>query len=465
MKFFKVVDGKLVACSVEDLRNPFLTLYNEDGTVAAQGKAPAAPAPETDPVKELSDLVTGLAKEVGGLAAYKEAAQKANEDMAKLKEAVAKGFPLWTPGAADVVTSDEFEKTYGWKLDKQGQEMVAKLPLYASGALKMTEERRRDMARYYCLVLRAGMGKGSNSIRAYDEFQQRFGRIKTAIGDSGNVFPVPDIVESEILAFAREASVILRDGRKVTMTSEFDSFPAETAVSSVGWGNTTANSDPTVAEVQLTAYELSAYTIARNHQLADSTTDIVSWLTAMMGEAKGQELDNSAFNGDGTSTYGYCSGILSADAGFSVVMGASSTAFSNLTADLLSEMIGKLDGIRKEGAKFYMNGAVFHYVRALKDTNGQLIYVPNVGGSMSNTIWGFPWSEVIKITSTSGAATPFLAFGNCKYFLVGVRQDSMELMVDPYGLWTQNRTRFKLYGRFGLKIGLGKGFCRLLTHA
>ena len=464
MKWFKKdKDGNLIPCTMDDLRNPFLTIYNEDGTTVSEGKVADPPAKDDlDPVKTLSDQLKDLVAQVEGLGAAKEAAEKATADIAKLKEAAAKGFPLYTPGAADAATSDEFEKQYGWKLDAQGRDMLLKLPGRYQ-ALPISKEKHLDMARYWSLFITATCGSGSKQLRARDEISSRYG--KTAIGDSGNVFPVPAPVEEEILAFAREASVIMRDGRDVPMTSEFDTFPSETGQSSVAWGNTTANSDPTITDVDLTAYELSAYTIARNSQLMDARSDIVSWLTAMMGEAKGQELDNSAFNGDGTSTYGYCSGILSAAAGFSVVMASGSTAFSQITATLLSEMIGDLDGVRKEGAKFYMNGSVFHFVRSLRDTNDAPIFIPNIGGPMTNTIWGYPYSEVIKAPSTSAANTAFLAFGNCRYFLVGRRLDSTALMLDPYGLFLTNRTRFKLYSRWALKIGLGNGFCRLLTAA
>ena len=69
------------------------------------------------------------------------------------------------------------------------------------------------------------------------------------------------------------------------------------------------------------------------------------------------------------------------------------------------------------------------------------------------------------MTCTSAANTAFIVFGDLRYFAVGRRLDTAALAVDPYGLFTTNRTRFKLYQRWGLKIALANGFSRLLTAA
>jgi len=222
----------------------------------------------------------------------------------------------------------------------------------------------------------------------------------------------------------------------------------------------------TLTEVEIDAYELSAFSRVRNTTLADSKSDIVSWLTESLSEAQGMALDNAAFNGDGTSTYGYCSGLLSAAAGYSVVMSSGSTNFSSITSTNLSEIISKLSGLRKIGAKFYMHGEILHYARSLLDTNNRPIFIETIGSRISPTIWGYPYKEVTQMPSTSAANTAFMVFGNLgKHFGVGRRLNATTLSVDPYGLWTTNRTRFKLYSRFGLKIVLANGIVRILTNS
>ena len=149
-----------------------------------------------------------------------------------------------------------------------------------------------------------------------------------------------------------------------------------------------------------------------------------------------------------------------------VVLDSGSTAFSQLNSTALSAMIAALDGVRKMGARFFLHGSVLHFVRDLKDTNGRPIFMDgHIGAGVPGTIFGYPYTETIKCPSTSGANTAFIAFGNGQYFFVGRRLDSATLDVDPYGLWTTNRTRYKIYQRWALVMGLPAAFVRLLTAA
>ena len=84
---------------------------------------------------------------------------------------------------------------------------------------------------------------------------------------------------------------------------------------------------------------------------------------------------------------------------------------------------------------------------------------------MSGTIFGYPYQEVIKMPGTTGANTAFIAFGNMQNFALGRRLGASALKVDPYGLFTTNRIRFKIYQRWALGMGLPDGFVRLLTHS
>ena len=102
-------------------------------------------------------------------------------------------------------------------------------------------------------------------------------------------------------------------------------------------------------------------------------------------------------------------------------------------------------------------------MRTLKDDNNRPIFYETVGAPTSGTILGFPYSEVIKCPSTDAANTAFAAFGNLRFLAIGRRLDTATLSVDPYGLWTTNRTRYKLYQRWGMKVGLRNGLVRLLT--
>lgn len=460
MKFFvKDAEGNLVEASTEQVMGSDDVLYREDGTALNEKVKDVA---EPDYVKQLAGTVEELAQNFGGTLTD---IQKNQDDMSKklaaYDEAVKMGFP--TPVIEPGMTDEDIAKeTYHYDLAKQGQALKHKFQS------EMPEETRQEMAKFFALAFRAGMAQDP---AARAEFDKVYGKMnaemKTVIGDSGNAFPIPDIVEAQILHFTREKSVVLQNATVVPMISEKHSWPVESAGPSVGWGNTTGSSDPTAdaaTECELTAQELSAYASAKNMTLSDARSDIVSWIAESMAEAAGQEIDNEAFNGDGYADDGVCSGIFST-AGYSVVMASTSTAFSSMTGNHLSDMIGKLDGLKKDGAKFWMHGSVIHFVRDLKDDNNRPIFVETVGAPMSGTIWGYPYKEVIKCPSSSAVSTGFVVFGNLKYFYVGQRLNSTALIVDPYGLFTTNRTRFKLYQRWGMKTALANGLVKLVTAA
>jgi len=445
--YVKTEEGVLILATPEQVADPEVETTEID-------VAETPPVKEEDPIAELTGLIRDMAGSFGGI---KEKQEVMEAQLAAYQEAGKRGFPINGPVPLGEIPADEAKSIFGrFELARQGKKLMDK---FQHPAYQIDEEKRIELAKFFCLVVRAG---SHQEPQAREKFREIYGEAsedqrKTALGDTGNVFPVPDIVEVEILAFAREKSVVLQYARQWDMTSDKQSFPQESAAATVGWGNTTPAGDPTIAEVELDAEELSAYSTVRNTTLADARSDIVSWLTETMAEAAGLELDNQGFNGDGT----VFTGILSSSCGYSIILTGST--FADITADALSEMIAKLDGLKKQGARFFAHGQNLHYVRILKDDQSRPIFIETVGAPMSGTIWGYPYSEVIKMPSTTGASTAFVSFGNLRYLAVGRRLDTATLSVDPYGLFTTNRTRFKLYQRWAIKMGLPNGFVRLLT--
>jgi HK97 family phage major capsid protein len=405
-----------------------------------------------DYVKELTELIKGMSSSIDTI---KEKQEEMEAQIMSYKEAAQRGFVLPGGDLKNPDQADLKEFLGDYDLAKQGKRLMEK----GHSGHMISDETRQEMAKYFCLFIRAAVHQDP---AAYRKFHETYKGTTTDIGDTGNVFPIADIVDSEILAYARESSVILRDARIWDMTTDKQSFPTETGTSNVYWGNTSVEAAPTIDEVQLDADELSAYAAVKNATMADARSDIVSWLTESFAEAIGQGLDKAAFIGDGEGLYGGVSGLLSAKCGKSVVM-SGSTAFSMISGTHLSSMIAAIDGLRKQGAKFYMNGAILHFVRNLRDSNQAPIFINNIGEAVSGTIWGYPYQEVITMPSTSGANTAFVVYGNMKHFAIGRRLQVASLQVDPYGLWTTNRTRFKIYNRWALKLALPNAFCRLMT--
>lgn len=457
------------AATKYDPNKKYIVQYKEDGTFelveAKEEKKPEVHGvnPGVDAIKELSGIVKEMS---GGLSQIKQKQEEFEAQLAAYKELGQKGFPIpqTMHGIPQEVRDGKQSVLDKVNLAIQGRELIDKR-FYPKYHIE-SDETRQEIAKYMCLFIKAGLNREQKALTEfYDTYKARIeAERKTSVGDSGNTFPVTDIVESEIIAFAREASVGLQYARVVGMTGEKQSYPAESGSASVAWGNTSSQSDPTVTDVELSAEELSAYSEVRNTTLDDSPSDIVSWLFSNMSEAVGLELDNVLFNGDGTSTYGSVSGIF-LTAGYSVALDSGSTAFSQISASKLSEMIAQLDGLKKQGARFFMHGEIIHYARTLTDDNNKPIFMETVGSSIPPSIWGYPYTEVTNCPSTSAANTMFIAFGNLRWFFIGRRQGVTSLQVNPYQSWTTNRTCFKIYSRWGLKTAQANGLVRLRTAA
>lgn len=413
--------------------------------------------PELDAVTQLQGVIDEIAAKVSGLNGMKEKQEELEEKIRKYEEMQAKGFPIPTGH----VEGDD--NCYGFSLAHQGKSLINKFE--NPGGYHMDPAKKNEIAKVLLMFVRGGLMQDPFVTREYKEkYRQKTGEV---IGDSGNVFPVPDILETEILAYAREKSVLLQDATVIDMTSIKQSWPIETGQSAVGWGNTTSQSNPDIDEIELDAEELSAYSAVRNHQLADARSDIVSWLLINLATACGLEIDNQGFNGRKAGGSDPFDGICSVNESSvqSVTMGAGER-FADVNDDYFSQMIAKLDGLKKQGAKYYMNGAVMHYVRQIKDGVGNPIFMPgNIATGQPSTIYGYGNTEAVKMNSTDSGSKVVAIFGNPKQLFIGRRLDSTALIVDPYGLFTTNRTRFKIYQRWAVKVALPAGFVKLITGA
>ncbi len=459
VKYIKTAEGVFVKATAEQVADEKMEKFDIDIP---------DPVPQNDPMKELEGVIRSIATDT------KTTVEKMQAQLAAYEKAFARGFPIGGPAPKeDGPAKTQFENVYEQNAKmagmtaKEAQEFFGDYDLAVQGRMLqdkishpmhvIDESTRIEMAKYYLLMLRASFDP-----RAKEKFIDVYGHVsKTPIGEAGNTFPLPKPIEAEIIAFAREASVVLQYARIWPMTSDKMGIPAQSSSVTVSWGQTTPSSDPGATEVELEANELSAYSTVKNTTLADTVSDIVGWINQCMAEAAGLELDNQAFNGTGTPFYGL---LTSSGAGYSVVLAGS--LISALSATDISNMIAKLDGLKKQGARFYQHGEIVHIYRTIKTTDGLPIFMPgNIAGATPPTLYGYPYTECIKAPSTQAANSPFILFGNLNYFGIGRRLDVATLTVNPYLYWTTNRTCFKLYQRWGMKVGQANAFCRLLTSA
>ena len=468
--FVKAEDGTFIKATDAQVKDPSIQLHDQEGKEVKREASTPPPSGSNlnlgiDAVKELTGLISDL---VVNQRALSDRVKEIGDSVAAYKawQSRSGGLPLPLGQNAEAEAKEKMGSSFPYDLALQGKGLSERV---FRGKKLITEEKRIEIAKYFVSFLKAAVLQipGANS-----EYRAKYGSVikgyekatSTDLGDTGNVFPVPNPVESEILGFAREDSVVLQFARIWDMISEKQTFPAEVSSPTVSWGSTTSESNPAVGEVELSAVELSAYSAVRNTTLQDTRSDIVTWLTELMAEAVGQELDNVAFNDDTTKLL---NGLLITTLGNTIGMGVQQIDFTDLTATHLSEMIMKLPGKRKRNARYFFNGEILHLIRTLKDKNDRPIFVDTVGSLLSPTIWNYPYSEVLSMPALSDSApnTPFIIFGDLQNLAVGRRVQSMALEVNRLATaaWTGNKTWFKIYQRWGMKIGLEKAFVRIKT--
>jgi HK97 family phage major capsid protein len=401
--------------------------------------------------QKYQDKLRGLMKEILGeatLTMAKEIGESTNEQIAKALEA--------NKELADRVEAMEKAPAQKVALPVPGQDktvdyMYKGYDLRRQGAkLDLPDEKKEVIAKWLIDVLQ---GKATN--------------VEGTASRGG--YLVPDEYGDAVMAHARLISIALQEAMVIDMNTDTLRIPKEASNVAVTWTAEEASlgaSNPTFGEIVLTAQRLGSYTTASNELLADEQYDFVSMLTSQFGEAIGQELDDSLFNGGGGSTF---TGALSAATTNTVSCAATGTSPNRhiqITHAELSEAISKLTDNKLMGAKFYVHQNSMHYIRVEEDTAGNPVFA-KPGNGVPGTIYEYPYRVNQNVGSaTPAAATPFILFGNlAKYYVIGRRRGNMVLEVDPYGLFDTYRTRFRMVTRWDGTVTLEDGLVAIKTHA
>ena len=283
--------------------------------------------------------------------------------------------------------------------------------------------------------------------------------------DNVGGYLVPPDYQPEIIKLVREDSFAMQECTVVPMSVDVREYPAEASLVTVSWtaeaGAITA-SNPTWAQVLLTAKKLAGLTSGISNELVnDSAFDLVSILSEQFGYAIGQELDNQVLNGTGDPT----SGILTAIAGYSVIMGTGSTNFSSVGANDFRSMIRKVSKKDAVNGKFIYSKDLQFYIDTLKDTQGRYIYREPGDPAQPGALWGRPVIESVNAPaeSDSGTSTACATFGDYKKVYIGRRKGIMTLDADPYTNFNKDQVRFRMTTRWAIKVARASAIVRLLT--
>lgn len=362
-------------------------------------------------------------------------------------------------GAPAIVGSRKYR---GYDIGKQCsriREMASKnphlFPVFSN------EEKVDEFAKFMLALVKVIKNR---DLSAQADLQEIYAKANYAEGsDATGGYLVPQEFQADLIMLARNSTFALQNCTVLPMSTDNLVVPKEASLVSVAWNTEAgqlADSEGTVGQINLVAKRLDGLATVSNELLMDSAIDIAGMLAEQFSYATLLELDNQVLNGTGNP----CSGVLSAAAGKSVQMGSGSTTIASVTATYLSNMIAQIEEGYLNGARFVMNKSAKHYIRSLKDTNGQFIFA-QPGAGVPGTVWEYPYVDSEKAPSAPSANAAFLAFGNFKQFFIGRRVGAMSIDVDPYGKFDYFQTRFRMVTRWALSIGQANAFCRLLTAA
>lgn len=403
----------------------------------------------TEGLKDFGEKVKGMID--GALAPIKDEQTKQADRLAKIE-----ALPAIAGKQVNVNTIPTEYK--GYNLEEQGLKIAEKVGEKKTYGAFSNPEKFNKYKMWMIDLKKALYNKDLESI----SLLQKAAMAEGAGSTGGYLVPVD--YEMAMIRLAREASFALQYCTVIPMAHQTMLLPSEATLVSVNWigeASSITASDPTYGQVNLTAKKLAGLTTAvSNELLADSEFDIVSLLTEQFAYATVLELDNQVLNGTGSPV----SGVLSAAAGYSVVLGTGLTNFSSVTASDFRNLMRKLSNVDSANGKFVYSKDIQYYVDTLKDTTGQFIY-RQPSADKPAKLWSRDVFEASNAPLEAASATgvSFAAFGDWKQFYIGQRKGQMTIDVDPYSSFATDGTRFRMVTRWALAMARATAFARMKT--
>lgn len=189
------------------------------------------------------------------------------------------------------------------------------------------------------------------------------GAMSTSDNGAGG-FLVPDEMQSTIIRLREERGVFPQFANRVPMGSDIITVPrllSDVTAYWVGEGAEITASDPNLGQAELMAKKLGALTKVSSELDEDAVVEIGDLVTESMAYAMADKIDEAAFNGDGTSTYGGVLGLKNA-LHANAIQTALSGNDSALTLDLgdFEATIGKYPHYTAASPRWFMHSAVYY---------------------------------------------------------------------------------------------------------
>jgi len=226
--------------------------------------------------------------------------------------------------------------------------------------------------------------------------------------DAKGGFLVPETFADTIIAKAKEMSYI-RDLATVSSSSSVENVPVEGDDGANGWideEGTYPESDPTIGQVQLSAWKTGRILKVTDEALQDTVPAIEGYVAMKFSKSTTKAEEAAFVTGNGTKK----------PTGFIVTAEVGKTAASTtaITGDEVLDLIASLDEEYENNAVLMMNKNTRNVLRKLKDGNGQYLWVQGFTGN-PDTFDGKP-IRINKYMPDLGASNKPIAYGDFGYY-------------------------------------------------
>jgi HK97 family phage major capsid protein len=259
--------------------------------------------------------------------------------------------------------------------------------------------------------------------------------------------------------------------QNVTMTSDTLLVPKRlTGVTGywIGENTTITTSDPTATMVQLVAKKLAVATKVSNELLADNSISVAQWLAQEYATEMASRIDDAAFNGTGTSSYGGIRGLAQIDDGThtaSIQSAATgNTSVATLDIDDYVACLGKLPRYAIGTSAWYMHPSVYHNsVQRLMLSSGVqgtalvgALSGGNTAASLAqgtpNTFLGLPVVWVLKMTAVPTTATIAAYVGDLSLAGIMGKKSDMQVASSTDRYFEADQTAFRAIQRLDINV-------------
>lgn len=254
----------------------------------------------------------------------------------------------------------------------------------------------------------------------------QFNFEKRAVVPSTDTVPVGFL--DRVYGIARLVGPMLQTSEVIQRTSgeslRIPTWTAYSTASITAAGSAISESNPTFSSTLLTPRKASFIVQLANELVMDAGYDIEAAVAEQAGNAIGFHVNQKATVGTGTTeAFG-----ITVSAGSGVTGGTAS-----FTADNLIDLAYSVDGAARQlpGVGFHAATATIGYIRKLKDTAGQYIYNPVVGGP--DTVLGFPvYENPAMPLLTAGAGSKVVIFGHLPSYKIVTTGLDVAVSTDAY---------------------------------